>query len=94
MDNTANILEPNKSTILSLLRVIGIFQFRIFYDKDNEEENFVEAISIKCDKGVGLYLKDTIIEEMISKFVLNVILYHVSMLSIILSNNIFYINSK
>ena len=32
-----------------------------FYDKDNEEENFVEAIYIKCSnccRSTGLYLKD------------------------------------
>ena len=62
-----------------------MFQLCIFYDKENEEENFVEAISIKCDKDTGLYLKDTIIEEIITTFVLNAILYHVGMSWIIYS---------
>ena len=45
---TENILEPDKSLIPSLLKVFVMFQLRIFYDKHNEEENFVEAIAINC----------------------------------------------
>ena len=64
---------------------------RIFYDKDNEEENVVEAISIKCinrNKDTVLYLKGTKIEEMITKFVLYSILHHEVMSRIFCSNNI------
>ena len=45
---TENILEPDKSLIPSLLKVFVMFQLRIFYDKHNEEENFVEDIAINC----------------------------------------------
>ena len=64
----------------------------IFYDKHNQEENFVEGISINCrsfNKDTGIHIKNTTIEEMITKFVLNEILHHVGMLWIISSNNKF-----
>ena len=59
-----------------------MFQLHIFYDKHNESENVVEAIAIKCincNKDTSLYLKDTTIEEITTKLVLNTILYHVGM---------------
>ena len=59
-----------------------MFQLHIFYDKHNESENVVEAIAIKFinrNKDTGLYLKDTTIEEIITKLVLNKILHHVGM---------------
>ena len=49
----------------------------------------VEAIAIRfinCKKETGLYLINSIFEEMITKFVLNTILYHVGMLWIICYN--------
>ena len=59
-----------------------MFQYHIFYDKHSEEEEVVVNIAIKCsnyNKDTGLHLKDTTIEEMIIKFVLNAILHHVGM---------------
>ena len=50
----------------------------------------MEAIDINirnCNKDTGLYLKDTTIEEMITKFVLNLIFHRVVMSWIILPNN-------
>ena len=82
MDHTANILEPNESLIPSLLNLFSMFQLRIFYYKHNKEENALGDIASKCrncNKENGLYLKDTIIEEIITTFVLNAILYHVGM---------------
>ena len=64
-----------------------MFQLRLFYDKHNEK---TDAIAIKysnCNKETGPYLKDTLLEEMINKFVLNVILHHVGMSWIISSKN-------
>ena len=90
MEHTVNILEPNKSLITSLLKVFNMFQLRIFYDKHNEEDNFVEDIAIKCincNKDTGFHLKHTTNEEMINKFVLNAIFHHVGMTWIIFSNN-------
>ena len=83
MEHTAIILEPNKPLIPSLLKAFAMFKWPIFYDKYNEGDNFVEAIAIKCincNKDTGLYSKDTTIEEMITKFVLNSILHHVGVL--------------
>ena len=49
----------------------------------------MDAISIKCsncDKETSKHTKNTKIEEMITKFVLNTILHHVGMLGITCSN--------
>ena len=43
---------------------------------------FLETIAIKCinpNKGTGLYLKDTTIEEITNKYVSNEILHNVGM---------------
>ena len=59
-----------------------MFQLHSFYDKNDEEGNVVYEISIRCsnfNKEAGLNLKDTPIEEIITKFVLNTILHHVGM---------------
>ena len=63
-----------------------MFQFRLFYDKQDEEGNVVDIIAIKCincNKGKCLYLRNKKIEEMITKYVLNAILHHVGNLWII-----------
>ena len=41
MEYTANILDPNKGLITSLLKVFDMFQLRLFNNKEYEEENFV-----------------------------------------------------
>ena len=48
-----------------------MFQLRLFYDKHYEEGNFADSLSIRCinfNKETGMYLKNTSIEEMITKF--------------------------
>ena len=43
-----------------------MLQLRLFYDKHNEEDNFVEAIDIKCincNKDTSLYFKNTTNEK-------------------------------
>ena len=67
-----------------------MFQLSLFYDKRDEEGNDVYEIAIRCsncNKETGLHLKDTPIEEMITKFVLNEILHHVDMSWIFCSKN-------
>ena len=42
-----------------------MFQFRLFYDKHNEEENVVGAIAIRCisyNKDTGLHIENTTME--------------------------------
>ena len=41
IEHTANILKPNKGLIISLLKGFFMFPLRLFYDKHNEEGNFV-----------------------------------------------------
>ena len=84
MEHTANILNPNKGIIPSLLKVFAMFQLRIIDDTYE-----VEAIAIRCincKKETGLHLINSTLEEMIPKLVLNAILHHVGMLWIICSN--------
>ena len=60
VENTAGIIETDKSLIPLLLKVFAIFQMPLFYYKHNEEENVVEAKAIKCincDRSTGLFLK-------------------------------------
>ena len=43
-----------------LLKLFAMFQLRLLYGKHNEEENVVDAISIrcsKCNKDTGLHIK-------------------------------------
>ena len=42
-DHTANILNPNKGIIPSLLKVFAIFELRLIDDRDK-----VEVIAIRC----------------------------------------------
>ena len=71
-----------------------MFKLISFYDKHNEEGNVVDSIAIrcsKCNKETGLHIKNTKIEGIITKFVLNAILHHVGMSWIICSkNDMFY----
>ena len=62
--------------IPSLLKLFYIFQLNLFYDKHDEVVNVFYAIAImysNCNKDTGLCLKDTPVEKMITKFVLNAI---------------------
>ena len=66
-----------------------MFQLRLFDDKQYEEGNIVDIIAISCincNKERCLYLRNTKIEEIITRFVLNEILHHVGMSWIIYSN--------
>ena len=82
VEHTANILKPNKGLITSLLTVFSMFQLRLFDNKEDEEGKVVDIIDIRCincNKETGLYLINSTIEEMITKFLLNAILHHVGM---------------
>ena len=59
-----------------------MFHMRLFYDEYNEEENVVEGIATKCSnfrRSTGVYLKDKTIQEMITQFVLNIVLNNVGL---------------
>ena len=77
-EHNENILKQNKGLITSLLKVFYMFELRLIDDNDK-----VEAISIRCincKKETSSYLRTSILEEMITKCVSNVILNHVGML--------------
>ena len=82
MEHTENIPKTNKGIIPSLLKVSAMFQLRLFDDKQNEQQKVVEILDIRCinsKKGTGLYLRNSTVEKMITKCLLNAILHHVGM---------------
>ena len=57
-----------------------MFQMRLLYHGHNEY--VLENISIQCgncNRNTGLYLKDNTVEEIITQFVLNLVLHHVGL---------------
>ena len=77
MKHTANILNPNKGLMSSLLKAFSVFELHLIGDRYK-----VEAIAtrcINCKKETGLYLGNSTLEENITKFVLNEILHYVGM---------------
>ena len=68
-----------------------IFQMRLWYDKENIEENVVDIIYIRCSncgKTTVSYVKSSNIDykDIITKFVFNTVLHHVGMSCIIETN--------
>ena len=83
IEHTAKIINQNKGIILSILKVFAMFELRLFDDRDK-----VEVIAIRCinwKKITVLYLVNSTLEEMITKFVLNAILHYVGMSWIVFS---------
>ena len=69
MEHTADILNPNIGLIPSLLKEVVMFELCLIYDGDE-----FEAISIRyinCKKQTSLYLGNSTLKEMITKFVRN-----------------------
>ena len=57
-EHTANIFNPNKGIIYSLLKLFAMFQLRLFHYKYYEEGDVVDILSIRCincNKETGLY---------------------------------------
>ena len=81
MEHNADILNPNKGLIPSLLKVFAIFCLRLIDDRDILEA--VDIMCIHCNKERGLYLGTSTLQVIINIFLLNAILHHVGMLWII-----------
>ena len=77
MEQTSNILKPNKGLIPSLLKAFAIFELRLICDEEKLE--VIDIRCTNCKKETGLYLQNSAFEEIIIKFVLNAILHHVGM---------------
>ena len=84
MEHTTNIMEKNNGLISSLLKVFAMFELHLNYDEEKLDVNYIRCIN--CKRVTDLYLKNTTFDEIITKFVLNEILHHVSILWIISSN--------
>ena len=77
MEHTVKIMEKNNGLILSLLKAFSMFELRLNYDK--EKLDVVSIRCINCKMETGLYLENTTLDEMITKFVLNEIVHHADM---------------
>ena len=80
MEHTANKIQEDKGLISSLLKMFSMFKIRLsFGDED------LDALSIKCincKREIGLDSETSFIwvyDEIVTKFVLNVMLHHVGM---------------
>ena len=84
MEHTKNIINPKQDLITSLLKLFAMFQLRLIDDRDKVESIVIRCIN--CKKEMGLYLRTSKFEEIITKYVLNAILHHVGVSWIIRSN--------
>ena len=83
-EHTANFMKTNNGIVSSLLKVFAVFELCLL--SDEEKLDVISIRCIYCKIETGLYLKNSTFDEMITKFVLNAILYHVGMPWIISSN--------
>ena len=69
--------------------MFATFNMCLWYDNENLEENMLDNIVIRCSncgKTTGLSVKNANYKDMVTKLVLNTVLYHVGFLWIIESN--------
>ena len=84
MEHTEKIMENNNELISSLLKVFAMFELYLNY---KEGKLYVISIRcISCKRETRLFLKNNTFDQMITKFELNEILFHVGM-SCITSTN-------
>ena len=87
MEHTANNMKNNNELISSLLKVFAMSEIHLSYE---EEKLGIESLKcINCKRETGLDSEASfswVFDEVITKFVLNAILYHVGMSLIIRSN--------
>ena len=77
MEHTANIINLNKGLTPSLLNLFAVFELHLIDDIDKVES--VDIMCINCKKETVLYLGTSLLELMITEFVLNSILHNVGM---------------
>ena len=78
-------MKTNKVIVTSLLKAFVMFEFHLIGNK--EKLNVIAIRCINCKKETGLYLQNSTFERMITKFLLNAILYHMGVSWIISSND-------
>ena len=84
LEHTENILKPKQGLITSTSKLFDMFELRCIDDINKVETIYTRFIN--CKKATGLFLRTSTFEEMITKCVLNAILYYVGILWIISSN--------
>ena len=77
MEHTENTMKTNNGLISSLLKLFDMFGLRLL--SDEEKLDVIPIRCINCKRETGLYLKNTTFDEIITKFVLNAILYRMGM---------------
>ena len=84
MYHTVDKIDTHITLLPLLLKIFAMFQMRLWYYKENLEENVVETIAVSCSncgETTGLYVKNTNTNynNMITKFLFNIVLHHVGM---------------
>ena len=83
MEHTKDKIWTQITLLHLLFKVFAMFNMRLWYDKENCEENVVVNIAIRCrncgKNGLSMKNKNTNYKDMITKFVLNTVLHHVGM---------------
>ena len=77
MEHTVNITNPNKGLITLLLEVFSMSELSLIDDGDKVKAKSIRCIN--CKKETGSYLRNSALEEMITKLFLNEILNYVGM---------------
>ena len=60
-EHNANIINPNRRIIPSLLKVFAMFEFCLIGDKDKLDAVAIRCIN--CKKETGLYFKNSTFEK-------------------------------
>ena len=87
MENTANKMQDYKGLISSLLKMFSMFEIRLSFGGEDLDTLSIKCINCKREIGLNPETSFTwVYDEIVTKFVLNVMLHHVGMSWIISSN--------
>ena len=80
MEYTGDFMQDNNHLTSSLLKMFSMFEIRLSFGDDDLEEKKLKCINLKKEKGLNAEtgFKD-FYDEVITQFVLNVMLHHVGM---------------
>ena len=91
MEHTVDRIENEKIILSSLSKMFSMFQIRCYYKQGHYDQNIVENIAIKCsncekEKMISMDNINTTYQDIITSFVLNIVIQHFGMLWIIFKN--------
>ena len=87
MEHTANKMQENEGLISSLLKMFSMFEIHLSFGDEDLDALYIKCINFKIE--IGLYSEISftwVYDEIVTKFLLNVMLHNVGMSWIISSN--------